>query len=1236
MKLSEHVDKIRNLISASFDKQFARLGIGANKQIELEKLPEQVRDKRKHLEVMLENHIGETGCYQDAREKLLDELSFTLFNRLAAVKVMESANLFPPIITKQAEHGGRSFGHKAWLEEYPENRESELEGIRDYFKHAFNELGDSLPLYSKEYPYALLPDAISLNEIIEAFNVIAEDSYVEDDIWQSDDVLGWLYESYNNAKKQAFKESKAKTEYDKVSLQSQVYTPRWVVQFLVENSLGKLYLEMYPESDIKNQFKIANAPKIQERDPKPLHEIKLIDPASGSGNFLLYAFDFFYALYIDQIENYDADYDEDDIPKLIIENNLHGIDLDDRAIQLAQLGLYIKARKKRRFIKGSFNFKVVSSDFYLPEYDEARHIFEESGSLDNTQKELIEDIWNDLRYAYKFGSLIRLDEKLKAKLKELEAKQGDKVLDLFADADIREQKDFTEKFFNNLKNAVEQFASTDADTFIASKTRDAITFLELLTTEYDVACANPPYTDSGDFGKELKKFVELNFKKPLKFHTNLYSTFISRCFDLIAIDGKIAMIHPRTFMYIKTFEDVRKFILNNSNVSVLVELGCGGVFELSSVAVDAVMYILERQSSEQQGIYFDLKYYHNYTKKGRIFDDIYQNYLVNKEDKHVYHLEQDKLKEIKSWPFIYWISDAFRKTFTESLIEVEADVRAGIQTSNNNRFLRFWWEVDNNKILSEDEDVTPDKHWVLYSKGGPFQKWYGNIWLVIDWEQQGKKLQRFLIERGQDLHAQEYYYKEGLTYSASGSKGISLRKLPKNHLFDIGGSSIFLSKEYENYDYLMGLLNSKLVLYIIDCLNPTVNKQPGDLKRIPFISPDEKSERSVATLSKYCYEVERLLCRYRITERDFVQSPLCSFSTGNIKESAKNYLSYENHLQTQVLIAEALINEVIFKVYSLSNHDINVIQSKDGKDIGNYPVCKMAKSSYLNYEQSNINSDIASFIENLPEKNFSEEERSIIENEFASLYQGNNNFDDFCIRHQINPINVWYWFMRSNSIPKKRLSKLCLEFLIDIIRESLIEDEDGIIPLVPNAGEKILLERIEEKFIEKGFAMSQYSNFDSLLGRSINDFVNAYFFAELSEHINLFMYLPKTPFIWHLTTGTEQGFDCYITIYKWSRDNLMRIRSVYIEHRERALMNRQSDLANNESVDAQNEKDKIFKQLKEIEAFKIKIDELLEEGYDPILDDGVCKNIAPLQKKKMLAYDVLNAGQLKKYLNADW
>ena len=587
MKLPEHVDKLRDLIEAAFDKQFARLGIGKTKLLETDKLPAEVREKRERYERILENHIGETGDYEHAREKLIDELTFTLFNRLAAVKVMEAAALFPPVLTKQPEHGDRSFGHKAWLERNEHMRSEELEGIREYLKTAFDELGETLPLYSKAYPYALLPDAISLNEIIDAFNAVEKDSQVGSDIWQSDDVLGWMYESYNNVKKKAHKDSGDKTEYNKVSLQSQVYTPRWVVQFLVENSLGKLYLEMYLDSEIKRRYKIANAPQTQERKPKPLHEVKVIDPACGSGNFLLYAFDFFYELYVDQIDNYGADYDEKDIPKLIIEKNLYGIDLDDRAVQLAQLGLFIKAKKKRRTI-GELKFNVVSSGFYLPEYDVVKDIFETAkyaksakgeeenfaslvpfavNPLGDEQKELIREIWDDLKYAYKFGSLIRIDEQVNAKLKDIEARaEGD----LFGAADLEAHKDFAATFFTNLKTAVEQYAQAQGSTFLTSKTRDAITFLELLTTEYDVATANPPYTDSADFGPDLREFIEDNYKKPYKFHTNLYATFIKRCYDFTGKAGFVAMVHPPTFMYIKTFEDVRKFIIDKTHINFLL------------------------------------------------------------------------------------------------------------------------------------------------------------------------------------------------------------------------------------------------------------------------------------------------------------------------------------------------------------------------------------------------------------------------------------------------------------------------------------------------------------------------------------------------------------------------------------------------------------------------------------------------------------------------------------------
>ena len=316
-----------------------------------------------------------------------------------------------------------------------------------------------------------------------------------------------------------------------------------------------------------------------------------------------------------------------------------------------------------------------------------------------------------------------------------------------------------------------------------------------------------------------------------------------------------------------------------------------------------------------------------------------------------------------------------------------------------------------------------------------------------------------------------------------------------------------------------------------------------------------------------------------------------------------------------------------------------MVLEQQGKSVGTLPVSIEAKEAFLNNELDEFPIDhIKDYIHTLPEKEFDIAEREAIENEFPQLYKSNNDLEEFCNRHQINPINVWYWFKESNVIPKQRMNDLAMEFLADMLREILMEDEDGVIPLVPNAGEKILLDRIEEKFIEKGFSMAQYSSFDSVLGRELNEYINNHFFKAFSDHLNLFMYLPKTPFIWHLTSGPEQGFDCYIIIYKWSRDRLMSIKSVYIENRERALINIQTDLRNKESLSAseQNEADKIYKQLQEIESFKKKIDELLAEGYNPILDDGVGKNIAPLQKKGMLPYEVLNAGQLKKYLNADW
>lgn len=1236
MKLSEHVNTIRDLITNAFVNQFARLGVTAEKQRDTPGLDEAGLSLRSRLDAIIANHIEETGSYKGAFDKALDEYTFTLFNRLAALKVMESHRMFPEVVTKRAENGGRSFGHRAWLEQNSAMASEELEGLHQYIRFAFDSLGKEIRLYSQDSTYDMLPYVLDLNTIIAAVNSVEEDGDVGTEIWQSDDIMGWLYESYNLSKKQVFKDSGDKIEFDKVSLTSQVYTPRWVVEFLVNNSLGKLYLEMYPDSDVKRKYKIANVPATRVRSPKPLHTIRLIDPATGSANFLLYAFDLFYALYLDQIENYGEEYEEDDIPKLIIENNLYGVDLDDRAIQIAQLGLYIKAlRKSSRVHIEKFN--VVSSDFYLPDFEVVADSFSGSLANDLNQKQLIKEIWADLQRAYQFGSLIQVEERFNSKFASIYEKMKSVQLNMFAAADYENLEKFKGQFFQDLHSAVSTYSQKSGNSFLKSKTNDAITFLEILTLKYDVAVANPPYTDSADYGKELRSFIEENYKKPHAFHTNLYATFIKRCAEILTDTGKIAMIHPLTFMYIKTFEGVREFILKNLHINIFVDYGLSNLF--GTIMVDPAFYVLEKGiKTNDNSLFISLDKYtrtpQEKFKKDYALSGL-ENYIEKKDDKNNISLNQTKLKIIKSWPFIYWISDIFREKFGSADIQSLLSPAQGAATTDNLRFLRFWWEI-NSKDISIDY-ASDNNKWVTYSKGGPFQKWYGNLWLVVNYYNDASEMKR----AGAVLRNSSLYFSEGVTYSASGSKGASFRYLPKNCVFDTGGSCIFANKKYKNTEYLLGFMNSKLSSYIVGCLNPTVNAQVGDMQRVPFVIPKKDYEKIVTELSDRAVEIKKFLSGFLIVETNYKVNPLMALLTdsADLKLRLKSFFSYDNHLLTQVLINEAIINEKIFEIYELTPEDKEMVLANEGESIGGLPVLSEARTAYLAETVATSEfpiDNIREFIDALPTTTLTDQEINDYSQKFETLYQSNNDLEEFCIKNQINPINVWYLFQKSGVLPTQRSKAIAMEYLADLIRAILIEDDDGIVPLVRNAGEEILLDRIEKKFEEKGLSSAQFSAFPTILGKEINEYINNNFFADFSDHLNLFMYMPKTPFIWHITSGPRQGFDAYIIIYKWNRDKLFTLKSVYIEKRETSLRNRQSDLLNEKTAQAENEKDQIFHQLKEIDSLKKKIDELLSEGYDPKLDDGVGKNIAPLQKKGIIAYDVLNAGQLKKYLNADW
>jgi hypothetical protein len=808
---------------------------------------------------------------------------------------------------------------------------------------------------------------------------------------------------------------------------------------------------------------------------------------------------------------------------------------------------------------------------------------------------------------------------------------------LFSQEEESATKQFKEGFLKNLAFAFERFASQQPNSFLATKTQDANTFLKIITQHYDVAVANPPYTDSSDFGPELKKFMEANYKQPYKFNSNLYATFIKRCYELIDEKGKMALIHPLTFMYITSFEDVRKFILQQTKIDLFIEFGLGGVFT-SKVDVDVSAYVIEKgYSNDNDSFFMNLQEYKGLKIKKNIFEEALDDYLYTKSNKHNFKIKQEKLKIIEGWPFIYWISDGFREKFKGENILSAFSPAQGAATTDNNRFLRFWWEVGHDRISI---DYTLDtKRWVMYSKGGPFNKWFGNMWVSVDWNNNGTDLENV----GAVLRNSNFYFSQGVTYSASGSKGASYRLLPKNSIFDTGGSCIFANKNFNNIHYLLSFLNTPLASYIIDCLNPTVNTQVGDIQRVPFVTPLQLLEDNISALAAENIDIKKQLCSYRIIETNFHQNPLLAFDGASLQERLLAYLNIENAQLTQVLLNEAVINELIFKVYELSEEDRQQVEAKMGVSVGQLGIGVAEKHIFkeaIDNGEIHLHPAVLEHLNQLPVIAMEVDRKQQIISEFTSLYQSNNDLEEFCITHQVNPINVWCWFRESRVLPTARAAEVALEFLADAFRSILMADEDGIVPLVGLPGEPRLMDRFEEYCFSKGFTTAQIMQLEGLLGRPVNEYVEHHFFEDLGNLLNLFRHLPKTPFIWHLSSGEHQGFEAFIIIYKWNRDSLYKLKSTYLSKRTESLQYRMQQLAESHTGQAQTEKETIRLQLQEIEAFAKKIDELIAAGYDPKLDDGVGKNIAPLQAKGMLKAEVLKSAgknsQLQKYLNADW
>jgi len=615
------------------------------------------------------------------------------------------------------------------------------------------------------------------------------------------------------------------SSYKLVSV-TQFYTEDYIVKYILDNTLGRYWLEMYPESPLRNSLKHYDTTvPVKSREKKPVEEITVMDPACGSGHFLLYAMDLLHQMYLDcgHTEN---------IPQKIVENNLFGLDIDDRAIQLTALSLYLKAKKLSR------NTKLKRSNLYalsMDHFDESDLMI--SMGLSDLTNPVIRNLMETLMSLKKLnmiGSLFRMKPAGKKRKTEKTAALMEASPDRSMDRLIQRMVVTIEERLPAHVDAVSSLLNSDyAKQFSA---------IRLLLSEYDVVVTNPPYRDSGTLSEDMKTFLKDYYPDS---KSDMYSAFIEKCLDLAAERGFLGMVTMQSFMFISSHEKLRKLLLDSARISSLVHLGPRAFKSIGGEIVNTVMFSIERGNGHLASSFHSVKDL-DYEEKVRTI----QETLAGRVPQRAYTLSQSEFKKIPGYPFVYWISDRIRELFRKyKPLEKYALVLLGMRTGNNDRFLRFWWEV-------RQEDISTDykidrKKWVPYAKGGPYNKWYGNLWWLVNWENDGEEIKNDVLQKYPYLNGnyqwaiggESYYFREGLNFSRVTSSDLSLRLLPEGSIFDTDASAVFSNADNCQ---ILSVLTSLIANHFRFVLNPTASFQVNNLKSIPIPDPSALGSKAIS------------------------------------------------------------------------------------------------------------------------------------------------------------------------------------------------------------------------------------------------------------------------------------------------------------------------------------------------------------------------------------------------------
>jgi len=804
---------------------------------------------KKRVEAFIKRQESAGLSQSQATVEFIKEASYTWINRLIGLKCMETRGLIDEeVITVREEFGGRSERHRNFVVmEHPELANTPDGGLIPCLMDVFRDVTEEIKiLFDPENEYSLIvPRYRSLKDAIDLIN-----KSVDYDVYKEDELLGWVYQYFQTKEKdrifeEVYKKKKKISGSDIIPVTS-LYTEKYMVRFLVENSLGAIWMEMYPDSELYTNWEYFVEDRNKTtREPRPIKDIKFLDPASGSGHFLLYAFDLFYQMYKEE-----GVVPEKDIPNYILKYNLHGIDIDLRSVQISALSLWMKAKSKNRDIKIE-QMNLVAANAIMVDSDILDEFLEEFGD-DALAKELVTTIWHGLQNVRELGSLLKVEEQIDAVIERVKGQT-------MVGVDWGKEQFSWERWKQRILDKLREYYERAAETFdinkqmFANETIKGLSFIDLVSQKYDVVATNPPYMGNKTMHKKLGTYLGSIYSKN---SFDLYASFIDRNMSFSSTHGLIAMITQQTFMFNEYFEYLRGLLISKCHIRNLAHLGPGAFEDITGAKVNTAMFILQKGAPVGKSIFLRLLFHE---KKEEAIKDILANPNVSRE---VFEINQNDFKHVALKPFVYNFSENILNYYKrKQYLKIHIDTVYGVITRNNDKYLRFNWEVGEN-----------NKRWVDCEKKASGMKYFDSILFKLDFSDPA------VDNYGSHMPREEQWFKEGIVFGIVGSY-FGAKYLPKGFMIE-HAVHLIIPNNSEDTMLMLGLLNSKFAKYILDSINPSYNYGINDINRIPYSK--DISSVSAPIFTGHCVSIKKSLLQFVINDREFKQ-PAILWSWENVK-----------------------------------------------------------------------------------------------------------------------------------------------------------------------------------------------------------------------------------------------------------------------------------------------------------------------------------------------------------------